>query len=480
MRRSTATATATTVTVQKIDSNDAIPLQSDHKLFRRQKRLKRSTFAGKSGDCMLLGSILMLIAFGSLLVGIFKLTNVNTFSIAANYPPEPFLRETKTTTKTTKAKTTKLIHQQKPTTTQFQRYTEHAPSCSDPINADDIHFTLVTQLSTDRLWMLEHHCQRWHNDMSVAVLTNKTLNEVTEELVQLGCDSTQLTVQILSAADYPGTDYPVNILRNIALSQVITSHVMYVDVDFWESNILYNLLSSETTRQALAHDPRLAVVIPAFQLNRQCREWRECPELNIPMMPYSSHDLMELIKVRKGAPFDPTNRGGHGSTLYAEWVKQSEGSLLDISCIRSNRYEPYLAFRLCHEVPPFQPAFSGYGKNKMTMVMHLRHVGYKFSQLGGAFVVHYPHLDSPSRMEWNEAPQELYDTNNKGKPIKHTPAEVHADWTAYKRGQVDAVFVEFHKWLLREVPNESRVSLCNNDEDDESKLWIDRSVMSER
>ena len=98
MRRSTATATATAVTVQKIDSNDAIPLQSDHKLFRRQKRLKRSTFAGKSGDCMLLGSILMLIAFGSLLVGIFKLTNVNTFSIAANYPPEPFLRETKTTT----------------------------------------------------------------------------------------------------------------------------------------------------------------------------------------------------------------------------------------------------------------------------------------------------------------------------------------------------------------------------------------------
>ena len=460
MRRSTAI-------VQKLELNDAIPPQNEPRLLSRQKRLKRSTTTVRSGECMLLGSLLMLIAFGSLLVGISKLTSADSFGTTVNSVP---FQET-TTTKTP-------IRQQ-PTTTQFQRFTEEAPSCSDPINADDIHFTLVTQLSSDRLWMMEHHCKRWHNDMSVAVLTNKTLGDVTDELVQMGCNSTQLIVKILSAADYMATDYPVNVLRTIALSQVTTSHVMYVDVDFWESNNLHSVLSFEPIRQSLANDPKLTVVIPAFQLNRQCREWRECPELNIPMMPHSSNDLMELIKARKGSPFDPTNRGGHGSTLYAEWIKQSVGSLLEIPCIRSNRYEPYLAFRHCREVPPFQPAFSGYGKNKMTMIMQLRRMGYIFSQLGGAFVVHYPHLDSQSRMEWNEAPQELYDTNEKGRPIKHAPVDVHADWTAYKRGRVDAVFVEFREWLSKEVPDESRVPLCDDAEDDESKLWINRSIKGE-
>jgi hypothetical protein len=287
-------------------------------------------------------------------------------------------------------------------------------------------------------------------------------------------------VGILDASLYEDTDYPVNILRNMALSRVTTSHVMYADVDFWESTDLHAILHLPTTRQALAMDPKLALVVPAFQLNRQCWEWRECPEENIPRMPHNLNELAKTIKEKRGAPFDPTNRGGHGSTLYMEWIKQEPGNRLNLPCIRSNRYEPYLAFRYCRELPPFQPLFSGYGKNKMTMVMHMRRSGYQFSQLGGAFVVHYPHLDSTSRMTWNEGPEEMEAHKDaKGRIWRKRPADVHsASWTKFKRGQIDALFVEFREWLHNEIPDEARVPMCKDigksGEDDDARLWIDR------
>jgi hypothetical protein len=437
--------------------DDALPQQQQHdqtfpsanQKRRRRRRIQRSGSGISKASGVVLGSLLMLMFFGGLLIGISKL-DMPTVTVGTDIGTE----------------TRRRIGNPNAGGGPFEQYTRHAPSCNDhPLQPDDVQFTLVTQLSSDRLWMLRHHCQRWPYPMSVAVLTNQTQSQVLDGLVHMGCDSSQLTVQVLSATDYPDTDYPVNVLRNLALSHVTTSHVMYVDIDFWVSTDLHRLLNADSTRQALANNHKLAVVVPAFQLHRVCREWRECPELNIPKMPHTMDDLLTLLRDKHGSMFDPTNRGGHGSTLYAPWIHQDPGSLLEIPCIRSNRYEPYLAFRHCHETPPFQPAFSGYGKNKMTMVMHMRRTGYTFSQLGGAYLVHYPHLDSKSRMEWNESPLEGHALN-----------EVQqADWAAYKRGRVDAVFVDFRTWLQRAVPDETVVPKCHDAEDDDARLWIHRS-----
>ena len=59
--------------------------------------------------------------------------------------------------------------------------------------------------------------------------------------------------------------FPVNALRNLAISSVKTSHFMYLDVDFWPSSNLYDQLHSKDTLLALSSDPKLAVVVPAFQ-----------------------------------------------------------------------------------------------------------------------------------------------------------------------------------------------------------------------
>ena len=360
----------------------------------------------------------------------------------------------------------------------FKLTTPNAPSCSDPIDADSISFTLVSQLSQDRIWMLPYHCKRWgNNPMSIVIFTDEDAAIVKNKLVIEGCSKEHLTVQTVSKTRYDpqGSDYPVNILRNLAFSKVKTSHLVYADVDFWPSESLHSILNIQSVKERMASDSKLATVVPVFQMNRRCRVYKDCRDENIPFMPKRKDELIDLIKKREASTFDPTNEGGHGSTRYISWKDQEEGSYLDLPCIRSNRYEPYLAVRYCSELPPFQEGFSGYGKNKMTWAMQLRRSGYQFSQLGEAFLVHYPHLDSKSRLEWNKKPLELekVDSTLVGDVLESEKGD-SIDLLSYKRARVDALFLDYRDWLRDNVEDTSRVPKCEKALNDDVRLWIHR------
>lgn len=106
--------------------------------------------------------------------------------------------------------------------------------------------------------------------------------------------------------------------------------------------------------------------------------------------------------------------------------------------------------------------------------MHMRHTGYQFAQLGGAFLVHYPHKDSGSRLEWDKVPKELeFDRTAKHmKEARDGGVLDTVEFTKFKRGQIDALFVQFRKWLREEVEDVSRVPLCHDAMDDDAKLWV--------
>jgi hypothetical protein len=364
---------------------------------------------------------------------------------------------------------------------KFEIHSSSAPLCTPLSDVQDISYTLVTQLSQDRLWMMEHHCERYPRLMSIAVWTNNTLLEITNELLAMKCDLDLVQVQILDARHMAYNDYPVNQLRNLALMNIKTTHIVYIDVDFWTSDGMYDILIGPNATNALLENRKQALVIPAFQLFRQCAEWKDCREENLPYMPYSIDELLDMFRNKRGHKFDPFNAGGHGSTLYKDWLLQEDGTLVKIPCLKSNRYEPFLVIRYCRDLPPFQEAFSGYGKNKMTWMMQLIRSGYILSQVGGAFVVHYPHLDSESRQHWNKAPDQLkvFKENDKEhlSPQVRKPNETdrYLDFTSYKRGQVDQLFVKYRRWLQEQVPDESKISLCEDHQDDDSKLWVERS-----
>jgi hypothetical protein len=192
-----------------------------------------------------------------------------------------------------------------------------------------------------------------------------------------------------------------------------------------------------------------------------------------------------MFEKRHGHIFDPTNKGGHGSTDYKTWFKQQPASLRSIDCLQSNRYEPFVMIRYCRDMPPFQAAFSGYGKNKVTWMMQTIASGYVLSQVGGAFLVHYPHLDSNSRQHWNQAPKQLQQgqPDRKGEFNIRRPKKTDGDlhFAEYKRGQVDQLYVEFRDWLAATIPaSKRRLQFCDSAQDDDGKLWLPPDVKEER
>jgi hypothetical protein len=373
----------------------------------------------------------------------------------------------------------------------FRVDTPNAPPCSAPLDPASIAYTLVTQMSSERTWMIGRHCQRWGRDqpVSVAVFTDRSLSNVTADAVAAGCERRQLAISLLDSVGYADEDYPVNELRNLALSTVRTSHVMYVDIDFWPSTTLRPTLESPYLRQELGNDPKLAVVVPAYQLyaHRLCGERENCKEKEqTNEVPSTMDDLRALLETEDVGVFDlESNWNGHGSTSYKTFLLQNEGELFDLPCINSNRYEPYLAFRYCRDLPPFQDAFTGYGKNKMTWAMHLRRSGYDFAQVGGAFVCHYPHFRSKAKLSWDFIP-DLNVTDilavsaearkaakqNRFNVVEKKDMIKGVDWAQTKRGKGDLLYLDYRKWLYDTVPDEARLKMCDETYTDDNKLWV--------
>ena len=347
----------------------------------------------------------------------------------------------------------------------FKVYSD-AFDCTRNLKVDEINFTLVTQLSDDRMWMMQEHCARWKAPMSVLIFSNKAKDDIVQQLIDFGCpvsrdnlESEEFILKIIQADKYSVDDYPVNTMRNIAIRDVQTTHLFYIDVDFWPGVDTYKALMDGNVRKWLAEDPKLAIIVPAFQIFRQCHEYRDCREENIKVMPKTVHDVKNLWnrKHQRIFMFDPTNHNGHGSTDYESWLEMNAGDLKDLECIKSNRYEPYIAVRHCDELSPYQEQFTGYGKNKMSQAMQMRRSGYLYSQVGGGFLVHYPHLDSKSRIKWNKV---SFDKNG----------DINKEQS--KRAQVDKLFIQFKKWLENKVLDSARTPECEHFKNDDSKLWV--------
>lgn len=381
---------------------------------------------------------------------------------------------------------------------KFQLITTDAPQCYDrqPLEADDVDYTLCLQTSENRLWMMEYHCSRWDNFISLAVHSNRSKREIDEDLAAMGCINHRVKVTTHPIAEGSEKDYPINYLRNVAIAAATTTHVFNLDMDFWTDENIYKTLQSSNVREALVKDNELAIVVPALAIYREgkCKhnDSEICKTILADQMPTDRYSVIEKLRNKEVTMFDVANHEGHDSTGYREWYKHnvevlaydddthySSSSLRNIECLTSNRYEPYIIFRNCQSTPPFQEAFSGYGKNKLTWTMQLRRLGWTFGVLDDAFVVHYPHKHSQSRKEWNRTPSELKKSKQRLRPSQLGDEDLEKlNWTDYKRGMVDKLFVDFKHWLQEEVVDNHRVPMCDTFEGkaDDDRLWVAPSI----
>ena len=252
--------------------------------------------------------------------------------------------------------------------------------------------TLVTQLTSDRMWMLKELVQRWPGPVVAAVL-----QPVGEAPGQLPAEL-RSRVQLLQFRQRDRSEqYPINALRNRAVAAVRTSHLMVCDVDLWPSESLSSEFSAlDDTWWATR---RLALVVPAFGLDSRATATE--PRIELPM---TLGELRGCVAARRCAAFkgaDGFVPGQHLSTDYARWWARSTAALpYRVPCVDKVSWEPYLVLPAGGGAPPYDERFTGYGKNKVQHVQALRAAGFQFWVLPRGYLMHMPHRASASTRKW--------------------------------------------------------------------------------
>lgn len=295
--------------------------------------------------------------------------------------------------------------------------------------------TLVTQSSPERFWLVRKTCQeRWTQDpMAVATYFESTSeyeqhgDRLRQQLA--GCPHVSLIYYIQDENDgLKSTPYPINLLRNLALEVVQTSHVLVHDVDFVPSRGLANDIRAASEIRQRARLPtgrsQEALVVPALQLTENVTA-RDA------IIPSKFTEVVACVQAGNCSAFIENENRAHAITRTDLWLQRdwyvnrkchdSQNTVSDlryIACIDEPAYEPYLVLPWCpiadlndtastaqRLVPYYDERFVGYGWNKIQWIQHLRNAGFLFWVLPAGFLIHVPHELSAAQREFIESRQ---------------------------------------------------------------------------
>ncbi|XP_034249962.1 LARGE xylosyl- and glucuronyltransferase 1-like isoform X2 [Thrips palmi] len=243
---------------------------------------------------------------------------------------------------------------------------------------DGFDVTLVTQLSMDRLQMVELLCQHWEGPISLTLY----LSDAEAQQFLLYALSSQLLSSRKNIGFHivykEGNFYPVNLLRNVGLQQVDTPYVFLSDVDFLPMYGLYSTLKKSIQSQKLQNEKK-ALVIPAFETQRYRITF-----------PQNKADLLHMLDMGTLFTFRyHVWTKGHAPTNFAKW----RTATTPYKVLWEADFEPYIAVR-ASDIPEYDTRFVGFGWNKVSHIMELEALGFQWVVLPNAFVVHMPHAPS--------------------------------------------------------------------------------------
>jgi hypothetical protein len=208
-------------------------------------------------------------------------------------------------------------------------------------------------------------------------------------------------------SDASNASYPINVLRNLAIRSVRTTHFVVLDVDLWPSASLIEAITAAPP--SLLRSKFAALVIPAFQLDlkpppEQSEDAAAAGyfEASFERIPQNTAEMRECVSSHQCSTFySRSSPETHSTTPYREWWDATPTTdPIFIPCFRNARYEPYVVLPNLPSTPIYSEAFTGYGKNKIELVTHLRFAGFRFYALPNAFVTHMPHVKSVQKRLW--------------------------------------------------------------------------------
>lgn len=243
-------------------------------------------------------------------------------------------------------------------------------------SVDEFDVTLVAQLSSDRVLMLEHLCQQWDGPMSISFYgSDSDVQDVLKfnsgSSILQNC-KTRLGLHIVYKT---GEFYPINYLRNVALDNVRTPYVFLSDIDFLPMEGLYHYLKEAI--KILGANSR-AFIVPAFETLLYRFKF-----------PASKRELLKMLENRSIFTFRyHVWKAGHAPTNYDHWKNAS----VPYKVSWSPDFEPYIVVET--NALRYNERFVGFGWNKVSYIMELDAQGYEFVVLPDPFIIHLPHAPS--------------------------------------------------------------------------------------
>lgn len=237
---------------------------------------------------------------------------------------------------------------------------------------------LVTQCSVDRIPLLEALSKHWPGTISVALyLTDAEVHKFLE-FVRGSADLRARRNIAYHVVYKDGELYPINYLRNIAISHVSTPFVFQLDVDFLPQLGLYENLMNHINRLGIGELDKVALIVPAFETERYRFTF-----------PVNKEELLKFLK--RGILYTFRYHvwtQGHAATNYSFWRNSAEP--YEVSW--EPDFEPYMI--VSKSAPRYDTRFVGFGWNKVSFVTHLTALGYKYIVLPDTFIIHRPHAPS--------------------------------------------------------------------------------------
>ncbi|XP_077996785.1 xylosyl- and glucuronyltransferase LARGE2-like [Glandiceps talaboti] len=294
-------------------------------------------------------------------------------------------------------------------------------------DADDI--TLVTQVSMDRIDVLEKSLEYWNGPMSIVLFvptkseTKDTDHEWKRYYINKKLNNPKFTTQTIVTAVYANTvndEYPVNYLRNLAIKQCQTTYMLLLDADFIPSPGFREKFKSHLTEgigmNTLNH---IALVVPVFEFTEGLEDLPQMPETKeelhgqlfgtspkiLPFHILLNNEIHVQISHEYNCTYNTVlyynSPESHRATDYNRWYGAKDSYPVTMY---QDKYEPYIVLKKRERMPYYDERFTGYGMNKVTHVMELLAAGYELAVLPDVWAIHIPHRSTTYSMQFLQDP----------------------------------------------------------------------------
>jgi hypothetical protein len=258
--------------------------------------------------------------------------------------------------------------------------------------------TLVTQMDRSRLPKLDALVSVWDGPISCAVYVPPDIDakehlesladyhqkrELISRYVSL---HTVIDLRQKPKAKSQKLLFPMNVLRNVAMANVETDYVLYIDADFLPSHGAREYLDSAVAKSSVSHllRSKQVLVIPAF-------ERYQSTEAPPGRTPWTVSRLFQEINDVQTVPFHMKGYfPGHAWTNFPKWVEVSQEKDPNPYKVSWHPgFEPYY-LALAASLPQAYEGFLGFGYNKVCWVQEVA-CTHDFWVIPRVFVVHYNH-----------------------------------------------------------------------------------------